>query len=163
MKFVLSLLAIAFLSTGCLKKDTGCSYSVSNRPVSEAEIKMVTDYLDSAGNSSAIRHNSGLYYEIITPGTGTTPTLCSQIAIAYKGQLTNGSIFDQNTEAVFVLGTLIEGWKIGLPLLKPGGKIMLYIPPSLGYGPQDVRDNSGNVVIPGNSVLVFEVTLINSN
>jgi FKBP-type peptidyl-prolyl cis-trans isomerase FkpA len=61
---------------------------------------------------------------------------------------------------VFVLGTLIDGWKIGVPLIKKGGQIRLYIPPSLGYGSSDVRDNQGRVIIPGNSILIFDITLI---
>jgi FKBP-type peptidyl-prolyl cis-trans isomerase FkpA len=46
------------------------------------------------------------------------------------------------------------GWKLGLPLIKAGGKIKLYLPPSLGYG----NSVSGN--IPANSILVFEITLV---
>jgi FKBP-type peptidyl-prolyl cis-trans isomerase FkpA len=49
---------------------------------------------------------------------------------------------------------LIEGWKIGLPLLKKGGHIKLYVPPSLGYGPSPNRN------IPGNSVLIFDIRLV---
>jgi FKBP-type peptidyl-prolyl cis-trans isomerase FkpA len=86
--------------------------------------------------------------------------LCSQILISYKGTLKNGTVFDQQNNVIFVLGSLIEGWKKGIPLLKKGGSIKLYIPPSLGYGGTDVRDNnSGQVVIPANSMLIFDVTL----
>jgi len=61
----------------------------------------------------------------------------------------------------FNLGGLIEAWKKGIPLIKPGGKIKLYCPPTLAYGSQVVRDGAGNTVIPANSILVFEVTLNN--
>jgi FKBP-type peptidyl-prolyl cis-trans isomerase len=46
------------------------------------------------------------------------------------------------------------GWQYGLPLIKPGGKILLYLPPSLGYGSSPVG------TIPANSVLIFEVQLV---
>jgi FKBP-type peptidyl-prolyl cis-trans isomerase len=76
--------------------------------------------------------------------------------VAYKGQLTNGNVFDQQLKYVFsTLGSLIDGWRQGLPLIKKGGEIKLYIPPSLGYG----SDNS-NPSIPPNSILIFDVTLI---
>jgi FKBP-type peptidyl-prolyl cis-trans isomerase FkpA len=55
---------------------------------------------------------------------------------------------------------LIEGWKIGLPLIQKSGKIKLYIPPSLGYGASDIKDNNGVVVIPANSMLIFDVSLV---
>lgn len=51
------------------------------------------------------------------------------------------------------------GWQKGLPYIKGGGKIKLYIPPSLGYGAKDVKDDMGNVIIPANSILVFSLEL----
>ncbi|MEY3433469.1 MAG: hypothetical protein RL131_1405, partial [Bacteroidota bacterium] len=43
---------------------------------------------------------------------------------------------------------------LGLPLINAGGKIKLYLPPSLGYGSRAVGS------IPANSVLIFEITLV---
>jgi FKBP-type peptidyl-prolyl cis-trans isomerase FkpA len=45
-------------------------------------------------------------------------------------------------------------------MIKPGGKMRIYVPPRLGYGSQDLKDASGNVVVPGNSILIFEVELV---
>ena len=59
----------------------------------------------------------------------------------------------------FVLGALIEGWKKGLPLIKKSGEIILYIPPSLGYGSQDYVNSDNVVVIPKNSMLIFTIKL----
>lgn len=117
-------------------------------------------YLASA-SITATKHCSGMYYAVDAAGTGgVTATICSIVSVKYKGQLTNGNVFDQATSPVsFQLGGLIESWKKGIPLLKAGGKIRLYCPPSLAYGSQDVRDGSGNVVIPANSILVFEIEL----
>ncbi len=164
MKFFLILFSFAVLSTGCLKKDTGCPYTVRNITVPAAEITLVENYLNAAGITNATKHSSGMYYVIENAGTGTNvANQCSQVAINYKGQLTNGQVFDEGNNRIFTLGTLIEGWKIALPLIKDGGKIKLFIPPSLGYGAQDVRDQAGNIVIPGNSVLVFDISLISTN
>jgi FKBP-type peptidyl-prolyl cis-trans isomerase FkpA len=49
---------------------------------------------------------------------------------------------------------VIRGWTEGVQLMKVGGKNRFVIPSDLAYGP---RGNSG---IPGNSVLVFEVELL---
>jgi FKBP-type peptidyl-prolyl cis-trans isomerase FkpA len=102
-----------------------------------------------------------MYYSIDAAGSGNTPTICSYVSVKYKGMLTNGNIFDQSSSPVsFQLGGLIESWKKGIPLIKPGGKIKLYCPPSLAYGSQVIKDGSGNVVIPANSILIFEVELV---
>ncbi len=154
----ISLLVVLVLASSCLKKDTGCSYSVSGKTAPAAEEQAVLTYL-SNNSITATKHSSGMYYQILSPGTGTGPNLCSNILINYAGKLTNGNVFDSQNNAVFVLGSLIEGWKIGLPMLKKGGQIRLFIPPTLGYGASDVKDPSGNIIIPANSVLIFDITL----
>jgi FKBP-type peptidyl-prolyl cis-trans isomerase FkpA len=49
------------------------------------------------------------------------------------------------------LGTLIEGWKEGLPYIKKGGSIRLIIPSQLAYGVQ------GSGTIPPFSCLDFDI------
>ena len=100
--------------------------------------------------------SSGLHYIIDNQGSGDQPNSYSTVTIAYTGKLTDGEIFDQSpsTGATFPLYNLIEGWQEGIPLFNEGGSGMLLIPSSLGYGSQEV----GN--IPKNSVLIFEINLI---
>ena len=155
---LLCLLTLSCILTGCLKKETGCP-PPKNIVASQPEQQMIADYL-AAQNISARKHGSGLYYYISQQGTGDSPNNCSSIVINYTGHLASGSKFDEGKNVAFTLGSLIEGWKIGLPLIQKGGKIKLYIPPSLGYGSSDIRDNNGNVVIPANSMLIFDITLL---
>jgi FKBP-type peptidyl-prolyl cis-trans isomerase FkpA len=158
MKFTWCLLLLAVLTGGCFKKDSGCSYSESNAVAPASEEQMVKDYL-AAHSINATKHKSNMYYEIVSQGAGGSPGVCSQIVISYTGSLTSGQVFDQSTNAVFVLGSLIDGWKQGLPLIQKGGRIKLYIPPSLGYGGNDIMDDNHNVIIPKNSMLIFDITL----
>jgi FKBP-type peptidyl-prolyl cis-trans isomerase FkpA len=58
-----------------------------------------------------------------------------------------------------LLGQVIPGWQKGIPLVKGGGSINLYIPPSLGYG-ANAYPPTGTVIIPGGSNLVFNVNVI---
>jgi FKBP-type peptidyl-prolyl cis-trans isomerase FkpA len=159
-EIVVVLLCVSTLLTGCFKSDTGCPYSNTSKIAPASEEQALSTYI-TANNITAVKHGSNMYYQIITAGTGTTaPQLCSNIQINYTGKLTNGNVFDSQNNAVFTLGSLIEGWKYGLPLLKKGGQIRLYIPPSLGYGATDVKDqNTGNIIIPANSILIFDITL----
>jgi FKBP-type peptidyl-prolyl cis-trans isomerase FkpA len=139
---------VMFLLIGCLKHDQGCT---AVDPKSE-EPQIVT--YASANGINAIRDYSGLYYEIIKPGSGAAPTANSSVTVAYTGKLLNGNVFDQRTYYTEKMSALMEGWQIGLPLIKKGGQIRLIIPSSLAY-----RCN-GAPNIPSNSVLYFDVTLM---
>ena len=82
--------------------------------------------------------------------------------MTYRGSFFNGVTFDStanNDVASFQLGQAIVGWQKALPLISKDGVMTLYLPPSLAYGPNPVRDNFGNIVIPGNSYLVFNISL----
>lgn len=157
-KLILLLLLAAFFS-GCLKSDTNnnptCNYDACGVVAPASEIASVQAYLSGNG-ITATQHCSGLFYVIDAPGTGTTPTVCSTVVVNYQGKLTNGTVFDQTTTspATFNLSGLITGFKNGIPLIKAGGKIRLYVPPSLGYG----SSSAGS--IPPNSILIFTVDLL---
>ena len=152
------LMCMMFVTSGCLKKGYDCQYKDENKVAPVAEEQAILNYL-TANSITASKHGSGMYYEILAPGNGAVPGLCSTVLIKYSGKLTNGTVFDSSNNAVFTLGSLIEGWKVGLPLIKAGGEIRLYIPPTLGYGSVDVKDNNGTIIIPANSILIFTITL----
>ncbi|MBO9204813.1 MULTISPECIES: FKBP-type peptidyl-prolyl cis-trans isomerase [Niastella] len=133
---------------------TGCSNKDKNEPrctTAAEDDATMQKYINDNG-ISATKHASGIYYQIIEPGTGATPTINSTVKANYTGKFTNNSSFDSGV-ASFPLGGVIVGWQIGIPLIKQGGKIKLIIPPYLAYGCSDYRG------IPGNSVLVFDVEL----
>jgi FKBP-type peptidyl-prolyl cis-trans isomerase FkpA len=162
-KALLCLLSLVLIfSTGCLKKNAGCSYSISNTIAPSSEQTDLSNYLSTNSITNATKYTNGMYYQIITQGSGSSPNLCSQLTVNYTGQLTNGNTFDSQTGIKLTLGALIEGWKTGLPLIQKGGHIKLYIPPSLGYGSADVKDGS-TVIIPANSILIFDISLMDFN
>jgi FKBP-type peptidyl-prolyl cis-trans isomerase FkpA/FKBP-type peptidyl-prolyl cis-trans isomerase FklB len=101
---------------------------------------------------------SGLQYVVVTEGKGKTPAATDTVKAHYKGTLTNGTQFDSSYDrgqpAEFPLNGVIKGWSEALQLMKVGGKIKLFIPPELGYGP------APHPGIPANSVLVFDVELL---
>jgi FKBP-type peptidyl-prolyl cis-trans isomerase FkpA len=108
-------------------------------------------------NLTMQKHPSGMYYVITEAGAGGSPSATSQVTVRYKGYLTNKNIFDQTVgtnTAEFNLSGLIEGWKVGIPLLKKGGKITMILPSKMGYGAR------AQGTIPPNSVLLFEVELV---
>ena len=164
MKKILSaLLLFSVLIAGCVKSDTKCSYTDSGAVAPATEIDSLTNLLSDSG-IIATRHPSGFFYKISSNGTGTGITnLCSNITVSYKGSLFSGQVFDSTVAgnvAVFQLGQVIVAWQKGIPLVSEGGDITLYIPPSLGYGSNAVKDSQGNIIIPANSYLKFDVHIV---
>ena len=161
MKRFLAFLSVVALLSSCSKKvDDKCQYDPCAIAAPASEVTQLEAYL-STNSITATKHCSGMYYTIDAAGSGASATACSTVGVTYKGQLTNGTVFDQRTTS-FELDQVIAAWTKGVPLIKTGGKIKLYCPPSLAYGSQVVRDPvTGNTVIPANSILVFEVVLNN--
>ena len=142
--FALFIFQTAIILCGCKKVD----YEVLDNDIIQQYI------IDN--NLSAQSTGSGLYYVIDVPGTGENPTLSSNVTVAYTGSLTDGSVFDQSSAngITFPLSGVIQGWQEGIPLFKEGGSGILLIPSALGYGSQSVGS------IPANSVLIFDINLI---
>lgn len=163
-KIFLGVVVCALLFSACKKVDDECPYSNSTASATTAERDNLRTILSNA-SITATEHSSGVFYNITVPGTGTNPDVCSNITVKYTGSLvSNGSVFDSNSNTsgtTFTLGGLIAGWQAILPLVKAGGKVTMYIPPSLGYGQQNIRDGQNNIIIPGNSNLKFEMELLN--
>lgn len=105
---------------------------------------------------------SGLHYVIESIGSGNTPGLYDHVRIRYSGRIMdiNETEFADNIErgpdALFSSRVVnyIHGLTIGMQQMGEGGKATFYIPSTLAYGP------SVNGTIPANSILIFEVELL---
>lgn len=114
-------------------------------------------FLPASGHILApITTPSGLRYQVVAPGTGASPTEDDVALIAYKGSLTNGTVFDQSERTPMPVGGSIPGFTEGLKHMQRGGQYRLCIPAKLGYGDKAM----GGDKIPANSTLLFEVGLI---
>ena len=119
---------------------------------------------------------SGLQYKVIKEGTGKQPGVHDRVKCNYEGRLTDGTIFDTtyksnvrvlNEEAgqvalekeghpvTFLLDQVIPGWTEGVHMMKEGAIYEFTIPAKLAYGDRGVPGR-----IPGNSVLIFTVELL---
>jgi FKBP-type peptidyl-prolyl cis-trans isomerase FklB len=101
---------------------------------------------------------SGLQYRIIRSGFGKTPGPTDSVDAYYKGNLIDGTVFDQTEPgmpAKFVVNKLIPGWTEALEIMREGDHWQLVIPPNLAYG---ARGAGG--VIPPNQTLVFDLELL---
>lgn len=108
--------------------------------------------------------SSGLYYQIIEPGAGDSIRWADQVRVHYRGYFLNGQEFDssykRNKPIDFYVGNMIDGWNEGLKMLKPDAKALFIVPSHLGYGEKGLSDGKGGMLVPPNTVLVFEMEVL---
>lgn len=150
--FILFVCVVVAASLGCSKHE-GCT------PVEPAaEAPQIMAFATLKGMTGEKDNVTGIYHEIVDSGTGKQPTINSTVSVSYVGTLLDGTKFDEVTDLVtFPLSMVIEGWQIGIPLIKEGGRIKLIIPSAYAYG--CTGSNRGKVPIPPNAVLFFDVHL----
>jgi FKBP-type peptidyl-prolyl cis-trans isomerase FkpA len=108
--------------------------------------------------AESVKFPSGLYLRNLSLGDGNEVLPGRAVTVRYTGFLANGTKFDSNESDGFRFTPgarqVIAGWEQGVPGMRVGGKRQLIIPPALGYGA------GGQGPIPGNAVLVFNITAI---
>lgn len=119
---------------------------------------------ENAKKEGVITTESGLQYSIITAGEkdGAKPKATDVVKVHYTGTFIDGKKFDSSVDrgqpATFGLNQVIKGWTEGVQLMSVGSKYHFVIPGDLAYGPNG-RPGS----IPGNSVLEFDIELLEIN
>lgn len=138
-----------------------------DRDQSEIDEEIIAAYL-TENQIEATRDESGLYYQIIEEGEsgGNFIKATSAVKVSYVGTYIDGIEFDSGETVdkygnYMSLTNLIESWQIALPKLKKGGKAKLYCPSQLAYGSNDrYNSQTGEIILPGNSILIFEVNVL---
>jgi len=127
--------------------------------------KRSDDFLTENRKKKGIKElASGIQYRVIEDGTGNNPTMDSEVVIHYRGSLigTEDPNNYQEFDSTFVKGaprtlkvnTALKGWQEILPLMRPGGKWQIFLPPELGFGLR------GQSPIGPNEILIFDITLL---
>ncbi len=147
----------------------GCSLSGDSTLPAYTDPVSVT-YATSTGVTIATmtRVNQHVYTQDVSVGTGRTVVPGDSISVYYTGKLAGGFRFDSLGRPSAPFGTvldsvrLIKGWVAGLAGAKVGGVRRMVVGPESAYQYSTVRDQAGNIVIPPNSVLVFDVEVVNA-
>jgi len=132
---VLAVLAIAFASITTLGGDDTVSGSAAGLPTVTGNIGEKPTISAPTGDAPTTLEKQDL---IVGTGTEIQPT--STLTVHYtlmawsSGEILESSI-TSGQPATFPLSGVIAGWQEGLPGAKVGGRRLLVIPPSLGYGP----------------------------
>jgi len=141
------------------QKEVQAKMAQKRKELGEKNLVEGKTFLDANAKKEGVKVlASGLQYKVIKDGTGKIPVSTDKVKVHYRGTLINGTEFDSSykrgTPAEFPVGNVIKGWVEGLQLMKEGSKWELYIPAALAYA------ENGRPNIPPNSVLIFEVELL---
>ena len=156
MKLLIPVLAAVLALAGCNKG--GADPAEMAKSAAEAKAFMATN----AKAEGVQTLPSGVQYKIVRsgPATGLKPGPNDEVKVHYEGKLVSGKIFDSSYDrgqpAAMPLPALIPAWKEALQLMRPGDEWILFVPPEMGYG----EEGAGGGEIPGNSVLIFRIELI---
>jgi FKBP-type peptidyl-prolyl cis-trans isomerase len=110
--------------------------------------------------------NRGLRFINNDSGVFGSLDWCGSVRVHYDGYLLDGTLFDSSRpldrSIVFSpgVGSLIDGFEQGVIGMRTCGTRRLIIPPELGYGNLPVQNDSGDVIVPPNSTVVFDVQVI---
>jgi FKBP-type peptidyl-prolyl cis-trans isomerase FkpA len=123
--------------------------------------KSGSDFLEKNKKKDGVKETvSGLQYIVLEEGQGSTPDENAIIILHQRCQLANGTVIEdtykENKPSEVKMNELIEGYSEGVQLMKKGARFKLFIPPELAWG----KKGSGSK-IPPNSLLIFDVKLIN--
>ena len=102
----------------------------------------------------------GLHYAVLNSGdiNSKSPELSDIITAHFHGTLTDGTVFwssiESNEPLTIQLSGLIEGCQKVISRMKVNDKWRVYIDPSMAYG------DEGRPGIPSNSILIFDIELL---
>ena len=129
-----------------LKKDTALQAQLAK------DSKSIEDYL-AKNNIQAQKTEWGVYVQVINPGQGPKPALGQFANVKYTGSLLSGLVFDSGVFPLQIgMGGAIKGFEEGVKQLSKGGKGKIFIPSTLGYGPQGSAPKIGP-----NENLIFDI------
>ncbi|HSC82815.1 MAG TPA: FKBP-type peptidyl-prolyl cis-trans isomerase [Pseudomonas sp.] len=127
--------------------------SKQREQVSSAEGRFLAHEKSQAGVHELA---GGVLVRELRAGHGGKPLASSRVRVNYRGELADGSLFDQSEGPQwFRLSALIPGWQTALLAMPQGAKWRVVIPAAQGYGHEGAGD-----LIPPDAPLVFEVELL---
>ena len=124
------------------------------------QIQNMQYFIDNSKNPDIIEVERGLQYSVINSGSpeNATAEVTNTITAHFHGTLTNGEVFWSSVEMdeplTVPLSGLIEGCQKIISLMRAGDKWRVFIDPSMAYG------DEGRPGIPSNSILIFEIELL---
>ena len=132
---------------------------VQQQRAQDAKAKGEAFLAENAQRDSVTVTESGLQYQVLRAGEGTSPAATDTVKVHYEGRLLDGKVFDSSYQRgqpiEFPLNGVISGWTEGVQLMKEGAKYRFFIPSQLAYGARGAGQDIGP-----NETLIFDVELL---
>lgn len=139
--------------------------AAENKKHLATEIKFLEGYLTKK-NITTQQTASGIFVQIINPGTGDMIGPGKKVSVNYTGITLSGKKFDSNTDTAFQhvtplefitgAGTMIKGFDEPIQTMRKGTVAKVYVPSILGYG---ARPNPSSGIMPYEN-LVFDIKIV---
>jgi FKBP-type peptidyl-prolyl cis-trans isomerase len=138
---------------------TACIDPIETEPCTPVDYSVAEMRGDTVVTTTGLRWLEG------APGTGPELQWCQMTAVHYDAYLLDGTLIGSSRDLLPLIFTpgfsgLIDGFEQGVVGVRAGGSRRLIIPPELGYGASGLQDNQGEVIIPPNSTLVYDINVI---
>jgi FKBP-type peptidyl-prolyl cis-trans isomerase FkpA len=149
MKKYLLLFSLLIIGLSSCQKYTTTGLAATQASADDAKIQA---YL-AANNLNYTKDASGLYYQIVNPGTTPNPTISATVKLTYTSTYLNGVSIAKVDSYTARLTTFVRALQIGVIKVGTGGRINLIAPSGLTYGSNPFND------VPANSALCYTVDL----
>lgn len=151
----------AVVLTACFKKDdtVRCTPNTLQRDREIIDSFALENGLDLTWDNS---DTGNVYFQIISEGSGSMPTLDSLVTFEIAGKTITGTkiVEEEVTDAKYSIRDYQNGiLSYSLRKLKVGGTIKIVIPSSLNGLACNQGQTSSGAVIPPNSQFVYDITL----
>ncbi len=150
-KFTIFCLLVLALFAGCDKEYAS---------IDEVDEEKIQNYI-RAENLNLIKDSSGIYYQVISAGSGAKPKNSEIVFYTYTAKSIDGKEYFTSNSYISSSNYLgyvrPEGWRLALNKINKGGTIRVVMPSTLGFG------RNGNMVFDGNAVLDSELELFDVN
>lgn len=122
-------------------------------------LKTSNEYLDKIAKTDGVQTlQKGLYYQVITKGTGEIPKASDYVTINYSATLPDGKVvlntFTANLPETFQVSKAILGWQQALKHMPAGSVWTVYLAPSLAFG------ENAPITIGPNQALTYKIHLL---
>lgn len=138
-----------------------CLFSCREREIRqhEADILAIENYLTQQGITAERDPASDFFYSLYLDNDRDykPPRDKSLIMeVCYKASLLDGTVVEETGSIPrrVELDESIHGWRLAMPLMSKGEKMLLFLPSRLAYG------SESSALIPSNSVLIFDIELL---
>jgi FKBP-type peptidyl-prolyl cis-trans isomerase FkpA len=143
-----------------------CHYTPTGPMAREAEVieNVTFDPSLNVDLSQMTKLSEGVYIQDLVVGTGDALVAGAQATADLSLWLHDGTSLGSGTDLSLTISSssIIPGLALGMIGMMAGGTRRIIIPPSLGYGLYDQTASDGTV-LPGGSILIFEVNLTSIN